>query len=152
MPAKAPYLNAGFFCENVLQESDGVVSAIRIVDRIFIPRVNALDSEQKEVAVLTLFLAFKSAGYVGEGTVKLSSVAPSGKQLKAIELKIELPKEPNAGANVIARSAFAFHEEGVHWFDVFFNDELVTRTPIDVQIMTTEMQQSLPGAQPRKPT
>jgi hypothetical protein len=152
MPAKPPYLNAVFFCENVLQEADGVVSAIRIVDRIFVPRINSQSSEPQDLVALTLFLGFKGGGYVGEGTVTLSSVAPSGKKTKSMDVIVQFPKEPNSGANVIARTAFTFHEEGVYWFDVVFNGELITRTPIDVQLMTLEMQKSLLGAVPQKPT
>jgi hypothetical protein len=29
-----PYIGAAFLCEKILQEKDGVLSAIRIVDRI----------------------------------------------------------------------------------------------------------------------
>lgn len=32
MPERKPYLSAAFFCERVMEEKDGVLSAIRLVD------------------------------------------------------------------------------------------------------------------------
>ena len=33
-PAYGPYLNAAFLCEKILEEKSGVLSAIRIIDRV----------------------------------------------------------------------------------------------------------------------
>ncbi len=35
-PQGGPYLQAAFFCERLLEEADGVLSAIRIVDTVTI--------------------------------------------------------------------------------------------------------------------
>jgi hypothetical protein len=151
MTTKPPYLAAAFFCDQVLQEQDGVASAIRIIDRIFIPEL-APPKDAKAAADMRMFISFKGGGYVGKATVKLAPTAPSGKALKEQQIEIQFSRELNAGANIIIRAALAFEEEGVYWFDVYCNDELVTRMPLDVQLMTPEMLRSLPGAAaPRAP-
>lgn len=151
MAIKPPYLAAALICENVLLEQDGVSSVIRIIDRIFVPEL-ASDKEPSGLVPLTLFLSFKSGGFVGKGTAKLIIVSPSGKAAKPQETPLEFKGDPNGGANMIVRAAIAFKEEGVYWFDVYYDSELVTRMPLDVQLMKTEMLQSLPGAAaPRKP-
>ncbi len=154
MNTKPPYLAAAFFCENVLTEQDGVASAIRIVDRLFIPKLSPAkpaEGTATPAALINLFISLKGGGYSGKGQVKFVPVTPSGKSLTPQEMEIEFPKEPNAGANIVVRTAIAFKEEGVYWFEIYFNGELVTRTPLDVQLMTAEMLQSLPGAATQKP-
>jgi hypothetical protein len=151
MSAKPPYVAAAFICEKILQEQDGVASAIRIIDRIFIEKVNAPGDERTGAAELMIFISFKGGGYTGKADVLLAPTMPSGKPMKSQQLEVQFPKEHNAGANIVVRAAIAFHEEGVHWFNVSLNGELVTRMPLDVQQMTPEMLQSLPGAASQKP-
>ncbi len=58
-----PFLQAAFICEKVLQEADGVVSAIRIIDRFFIgpgPGQQAAAAMPAVVMSHTLFVTFKS--------------------------------------------------------------------------------------------
>jgi hypothetical protein len=152
MPAKGPYLVAAFFCENVLFEQDGVITAVRIIDRIFVQRIatEKKEGEVAEVVQINLFVSLKGGGYVGKGKLKMFPVSPSGKELKTQETEVELPAQPNAGVNLVIRGLLAFREEGVYWFRIYFNDELITQTPLDVQLMTPEMLQSLPGGAPGK--
>jgi hypothetical protein len=61
--ANGPYLQAAFFCERLLEEADGVLSAIRIVDTVTIwEDKNSSEARLRRVD-LTLFIAFKSGGH-----------------------------------------------------------------------------------------
>jgi len=153
MTANAPYLIAALFCENVLHEQDGVLTAVRIIDRIFVQRLSAAQKQgaATDMVAINLFVSFKGGGYSGKGKLKMAPVSPSGKELKTQETEVEFPPQPNAGINLVIRGLIAFREEGVHWFRIYFNEDLVTQTPLDVQLMTPEMLQSLPGGSPGKP-
>ena len=142
MTTNRAHLTAAFFCERPLLEQDGVMSAIRIFDRIFVPQLEQSEPPKAPVP-LTLVLMFKSGNYSGPASVKISPVPPSGKKpSKEIEQKLELPNQPNGGANLLANISFAPKEEGVYWFDIYFNGELITRTPLDVQILPQQQQKN----------
>lgn len=138
MSAKPPFLAAAFFCDNLLIDQDGVGTAVRIVDRIFIQKLNEPGATVKEVGALTMYLSFKAGGYVGKAKLQVKATTPSGKTLGVTNIELEF-SEQASGANLAFRSAFAFAEEGVHWLDVNLNGELVTRMPLDVQLLTPEM-------------
>ena len=137
MPARPPFLIAAIFCERPLFEQDGVISVIRIFDRIFVPRV----PHPAEAAIpLTLVLMFKGGGYKGKAKITILPRPPSNAERPKSEQEIQLPEQANAGANLIATIPFTPNEEGVYWFEVFVNDELVTRTPLDVQVLPSQTQ------------
>lgn len=140
-----PFLTAAVFCENALREQDGVFSLIRVIDKIFVERLGT--KEQEGVVPTRLFIGFKSGGYSGKGKIRLVPISPSGKRLKVSELEIDFPKDPQAGVNIDVRADVAVQEEGVYWFEIYCNDELATRTPLDVQLWTPAIQQALLAGQ-----
>jgi hypothetical protein len=75
-----PYLTAALLCEKVLQEKDGILSAIRIVDRIIATAQGSQPPEQMPpVPVnITALLMLKSGNIQGSHTIKIQPVAPSG--------------------------------------------------------------------------
>ena len=128
-----PYLTAALLCEKVLQEKDGILSAIRIVDRIIATAQGSQPPEQMPpVPVnITALLMLKSGAVQGSYTIKVQPVAPSGFQSPAISWPIFLEGQ-DRGANVILQIVFQAQEEGLYWFEVCFKDELLTRIPLRV--------------------
>lgn len=126
-----PFLMAAFFCEHVLQEKDGVISAIRIVDR-FIHTVPGPDAPEKMppfTIKFSIIIAFKSGDIKGKQDVKITPIAPSGQVLPGISIPILLEGGDN-GANVNITYGFYAQEEGLYWFDVTLNGKLFTRMPL----------------------
>lgn len=128
----APLLSFACFCERVLQEKDGVLSLIRVIDTVFIP---ALETKEKPDALhtLTLVVGFKSGGFKGEFTAKLSVVSPNGEKLPDFSFPMKLEGGKH-GANMIVNAGFAFREEGTYWFELYCNDNPVTRIPLDILV------------------
>jgi len=134
-----PYLAAALFCERVLQEQDGVLSAIRIVDTLKVHHIDEKTGQQGErrrsasqVSGVYILLMFKSGEYEGTGKVTFKVRSPSGKELSpVIDINIEL-KGRQFGANLIIDAGLPFTEPGVYWFDVYFAGELLTRMPLSV--------------------
>ncbi|SRR5579871_1680553 len=134
LPESGPYLVAALFCEKALQEKDGIVSIIRIVDRITltVPAATSPTTLPPLPLNLTLFLSFKSGSARGSNTIKLSIEPPSGiKNIPEQLLPIFFEGE-DRGANLILALNMVVDQEGVYWFDIVLEEELFTRVPLRV--------------------
>ena len=130
-----PYLAAALLCEKVLQEKDGVLSAIRIVDRI-IQKTQGVGAPELMPAVtvdLKLLLIFKSGPGQGSRNVTVALAYPSGRLQPSASLPIYLEGgEGDRGANLIVEVKFQTQEEGLYWFDILLENELITRVPLRI--------------------
>ena len=127
-----PYLATAIFCEKVLHEKDGVLSAIRIVERINVSAGAGAPDEMPSVPVqLTALLMFKSGFMRGKGTVTLTPQSPSVKRMPEAKFPALFEGE-DRGVNLVVNVGLQAEEEGLYWFDVCFEQELVTRMPLRV--------------------
>ena len=144
-----PYVIAAFFCEKVLQEKDGVLTAIRIFDRISVqwPQ-GATPTDDVSIAV-TLLTLLKGNGFVGPAKISISGEGPSGRVLNHGVSDIDVVfGSIDPAVNVIANVTLAVKEDGVHWFAVALNGEELTRTPLHVARSLTASQTGTKGAPP----
>jgi hypothetical protein len=135
MPTVRPYLSAAFVCEKVLQEKDEVVSAIRIVDTLFVSLPKNLPADANPAIPVTVLLGFKKAT---PGTqpekhrVTLRLNTPSS-TLEPQTADLVFPEGEPAGANLIVNLTVPVKEFGLFGLDVLVDDELVTRVPFRLQ-------------------
>lgn len=131
IPESGPYLIAAVLCEKVLQEKDETVSIIRMIDRITltVPASTSPDTLPPLPLNLTLFLSFKSGSARGRNTIKLRIESPSGIKLPEQLLPILFEGE-DRGANLILALNLVIDQEGVYWFDILLEEELITRIPL----------------------
>ena len=143
MPEAKPYLAAALICDKVLQEKDKVLSAIRIVDTIWVQKSN-LPPDITPVIMLTVLLSFKKGepGPSEKHQVVLRTIAPSGKPLQIKSTPV--PQDPMgsfvfeeradriASANLIFNIGLPITEYGLHWIDVLLDGEAVTRIPFSL--------------------
>jgi hypothetical protein len=123
-----PYLQAALICERVLQEQDGVVSAIRVIDRVYF----VTDAEGRPLSPqhpITLLITLKSGAARGSYSVRIEREKPSGERAPVLEAPIFLEGE-DRGANLVVAAAFEPDQQGLYWFDVLFENDLVTRIPL----------------------
>lgn len=128
-----PYLNAALICEKVLQEKDEVTSIIRIVDRVVLTTTASSSPEKIPPTTLDLyaFLSFKSGSARGRHTIKWVTEAPSGIRSPE-QLLPALFEGEDRGVNFIIRLNIIVDQEGVYWFDIFLEDQLLTRVPLRI--------------------
>ena len=128
-----PYLLAALICEKVLQEKDEAVSIIRIVDRITLTVPASISPETLPPVPLNLsvFMSFKSGNAKGRRTVKWRTETPSGIKLPE-QIFPALFEGEDRGVNLILALNLIVDQEGVYWFDVLLEDELLTRIPLRV--------------------
>jgi hypothetical protein len=143
-----PFLQFACFCDNVLEEKDGTISLIRVVDSVTQTATGTDVPEQMTpfVVALKLVIGLRAGKARGRYGVKIRPEDPSGSQLPAREIPVHLDGDYR-GANLLTDFSFAAQLEGVYWFDVFFvrgqgNETLLTRVPLAVRYQP----QKLPSA------
>ena len=139
MPTRGPHLVAAVICERAITEGDGVISLIRVIDRV---TTSATGVDPPEVmpaitASLQMVVMLKADEAKGRYTIKLVIEDPSGERKQVGEQDVNL-KPGNQGANLMIGLNMTLGREGVYWIDVMFggphgqDDERLTRTPLEV--------------------
>jgi hypothetical protein len=124
-----PYLAAALVCERVLQEQDGVVSAIRIIDRVmFIAESDG--TLMQPVQPIVFLIQFKSGSARGRYSLTLRMEKPSGEEVPLIDGAHIFFEGEERGVNVVLNAGFEPDQEGLYWFDLLFEGERVTRIPL----------------------
>lgn len=128
-----PYLAAALFCERVLEEKDGVISIVRVVDRV-IQTASGPDAPEQMPPLnygLTALIALKSGKATGSVQVRIDMEPPSG-LVKPGPSMTFLMEGADRGQNLIMRMQMTFEEPGLYWFNVCVEDKVVTRMPLRV--------------------
>ncbi|MDQ3933240.1 MAG: hypothetical protein M3340_01260 [Actinomycetota bacterium] len=132
--SSGPHLTAALICERVLTEQDGVASAIRIIDRVFL-LLNEENEPIQKAMPFTVMVSFKSGSARGSYTVKLRMEKPSGEEVPLLEAPVLLEGEER-GVNLIFEMVFEPDQAGLYWLDVLFESDRVTRIPLRVVYQT----------------
>ena len=122
-----PFVAAACFCEQILQEPDGVLSAIRIVDTYILPPLpDGLELSPdglRGLIVLKGLISLKSGDVVGPGTVGLVMHRTTGEQL-VLSPEGGWPAIMNGGEhgfNLKLQLPLGVKNFGLIWFDVTWN-------------------------------
>jgi hypothetical protein len=134
-----PYLRSVILCERIMEEKDGVLTAVRIIDNVFVapqrkdvPAPDAMPSVPLNFAVL---ISFKAGAARGPFEFQTKFLSPSGKATV-----VEMPPlkanfdQADSGVNFILHLTVVTREEGLYWFEVSIagESEPVTRVPVKV--------------------
>ena len=128
MTVGGPYLCAALFCEKILEESDGVNSVVRIIDR-FTFQGNEEEMPASTIE-LTAFILLKAGDYRGSSDLSLEPESPSGHKFPKLTLQINFEGEGDRGVAVKIPIRFRTKEPGLYWFSIERNQELITRMPL----------------------
>ena len=155
---KGPFTTCACFCEKVLQEKDGTLSAVRIIDRMTINLIanpafslppGTLQSPPTKLPPLSLsvslLIMFKSGDIRGSYPIRVVGINPSQREFFTFENNALFEGE-DRGVNLVLNINFVVQEEGIHWFNVYFSEEKTPRTRIPLRIVYQRMV-STPGAQ-----
>jgi uncharacterized protein DUF6941 len=128
-----PYLSAAVLCERVLEEKDGVVTLVRLVDRLLIASQGpeAPSTLPPTTISLVAVIWLRSGEARGSHTLKIRPELPSGQSLDAPQVTIHLEGEERGTRSVFNLNLVA-EQEGLYWFDVLFDDNLLTRIPFRI--------------------
>jgi hypothetical protein len=139
-----PYVTTACICEKVLHDRDGVLSLIRVVDRLM---VNAQGVQPPAVMPpvelqpggFSLVVSLKSGTLRGSHRLELQMSAPSGAPMWDTALQV-LFEGDDRGVNAVTPLSMRLLEEGLYWFDVKCDGMLLTRVPFRVIYQTMQIQ------------
>ena len=139
---RGPFLSAALLCEKVLEEKDGVKSAIRIVDRVTHSALGPNPPDQMEPFDygLTLLIKLKSGSARGIHTLQVRLVKPSGESPTPLRQSVFFEGEEDRGIDVIGQMTIRFDQVGIHWFHIYLNDIRLTQIPLRIIYVPQVMQ------------
>lgn len=129
-----PYLAAAVVCERTLEEKDGVMSFIRIIDRIQItahgPEVpDKIPTGQVQVMVV---VSLKPGKARGRHSLSITAEKPSTERHKTAEIPVLFEGE-DRGVNIVARTTLQVDQEGLYWFLIHLDgDQFLTKIPLRI--------------------
>jgi uncharacterized protein DUF6941 len=134
-----PYIAAAFYCENILEDSKGMISVQGIGDSMHIGlspfAPPDLPSKENPIIVRHQFLLiFRSGDSPGKHRLKLELESPSGKRTTIKDEEITLTDPPNGGLHIKNGLTIEIQKGGLFWLDVFLDDALMTRAPMNIEI------------------
>jgi len=125
-----PYLAMAIFCEKVLREADNVLSVIRVIDRF---NVAGATPEMSPTALqFTVLISFKAGFLRGKQMLAIRPKSPNKEDLPQMSFPMLFEGDDDRGSALMAQMNFIATQEGLYWFDVHLNEELVTRMPLRV--------------------
>ena len=131
---QGPYVQMAGLCEQVIEDKNGVLSLIRVVDTITHTATgpDAPAEMPPVVYPLKMVIMLKSGRAKGRHELKLVPELPSGESKPPLVRSIQLEGEER-GVNRIIHMQFTFELEGLYWFNVYFDDSMLTRVPLRVK-------------------
>lgn len=128
-----PFLQVAAFCEKVLSEQDGVISAIRIVDRMTFTLAgkDAPEKMPRMNLAITLLVRFKSGDASGKYELNVKPISPSGKQLPIFTFPFDLGGG-ELSANMIMGYNVKVEETGIYWFEILLGKQSYTKVSLNL--------------------
>lgn len=121
-------------CREVLQEKDGPLSLIRVVDTFTYTRKgeNAPEEMPNFPFSIKMVVSFKSGEATGNYSAKIKIISPSGRNIEELSHEFELTR-PGNGHNIVGDLSFEITEEGLHWIEVYLNGDFMTKMPLRIE-------------------
>ncbi|MBA7691204.1 hypothetical protein ES703_99746 [subsurface metagenome] len=131
---QGPYIRVAGLCEQVIEDKTGVLSLIRIIDTITHTeaRPNAPPEMPPVTYPMKMVIMLKSGRARGRHELKIVPELPSGEVKPPLTRSVQMEGEER-GVNNIINMAFTFTMEGLHWFNVYLDDSLLTRIPLRIK-------------------
>lgn len=131
---QGPYLQMAGLCEQVIEDKAGSLSLIRIIDTI--THTEAGPNPPADMPPVTypikMVVMLKAGRARGRHELKVIPEMPSGETKRPHIRSIQMEGDER-GFNNIVNMLFTFTMEGLYWFDVYFDDSLLTRIPLRIK-------------------
>lgn len=129
-----PFVAMAVFCERLDQQPDGTVDVLGVVDGVSLdadPGGDTFDDGAPVVRLLGL-VSLRAGGARGGHTLSLRAHFPDGELGATLARPIELT-DRSPGATIGFPFELEARETGTYWFDVVYDDRLLTRIPLVVE-------------------
>jgi len=137
-----PYVTAALLCENVIEDRDGALSVIRVIDvvNVNIPpglTRHHLASAQMSFTV-TMLISLIPGHMRGKKHLSIILTRPSQEQSPS---EYALPVVFEGGdrrVNLVLPINVQVKEEGLHWFDIQLDGQFITRIPLTIRFVPVQ--------------
>lgn len=131
---QGPFITAAALCEQVIEDKTGALSLIRIVDTIThgIAGPDAPEDMPPVTYPMKMVIMLKSGRARGRHELKVSPELPSGELKQPITQSVQMEGEER-GINHIINMVFTFTIEGLYWFNIYLDEELLTKIPLRIK-------------------
>ncbi|OGO06160.1 MAG: hypothetical protein A2Y60_06150 [Chloroflexi bacterium RBG_13_54_9] len=123
-----PHLRIGAICERVLEEKDGAISLIRVIDRLIITAQGADVPQELPPGQAVITAVMSWAGGLGSYEAKIRVQMPGGESLETETFPFLLDSLDRAH-NIIVQWALPIKRQGVYWVEFLLGDEVKSRAP-----------------------
>lgn len=134
-PTLGPFLNA-LLCEKILEEKDGVKTAVRIIDQVNRSTVGmgqAPPSTMDEfVFPIALLIRLKAGAARGTVPIKVKILKPNNTVAGDLTHPAHLPGPDDAGIDIVLNIVLKLDQVGTWWFDIFVDEARWMRVPLRV--------------------
>ncbi len=150
---EGPLLLAALICERVLQEKDGGISVIRLIDQITvgvavrgIPPMSSTEVAQAVVVApfaCSILLVFKGGRLGSQHVAQVIGHSPDGppREFDPAPFVVgSLVEGVPPGQNVVMQLQLVLQKEGVYWFEVRLDGRRITATPLRVAFASSPNQ------------
>lgn len=144
MPFKeGPFVQVACICETAINDKTNTISLIRVIDTI--TQRTRGNNPSQDMPPITfqgkLVIMLKSGRAQGRHELNVIPELPSGETQNPITLSVHFDGEEK-GANLISNLNYTFTQEGLHWFRVYVDGEVLTAIPLRVKYerIVTSMQ------------
>ena|SRR3990167_674095 len=146
---RGPFLTLATFCEQVIEDKSGVLSLIRIVDRMHVSTYGSTAPDQMPPTTLNWFLvlSFKSGDARGSQSIKIEPELPSGLRLQPLTLSAHF-EGGIRGQNILSKLNMKLEMPGLYWFRIYVDDHFMTQIPVEVIYSRTVIPAQLVPPQP----
>jgi hypothetical protein len=118
---------AAFLCEDFIEGKDGLITAIKIMDRIEVDPTTWKDAKGRRVVTQGKGLIVVRGAPEGESvSVGIHGRSPSGYDVFNSSFSGE-PSGPHSGLNMMFHLPLDVTEPGVYWYDVDVQGRFTTR-------------------------
>jgi hypothetical protein len=136
-----PFVTLAVFCDQAIEDKQGVVTLIRIVDQVTLQAAG--EGAPKELPPgqainTTLVIGLKAGKARGRQDVQVTFVHPDGTQHPGPDIPVHFSQGDHQGMNVILQAGVILSDAGVYWAEVSVNKRLVTKTPLEVRYEVTQ--------------
>lgn len=129
-----PQLLVAVLCEYVLEEKDGVNSAIRLVDRTTISAEGGPQPTMMPPIPFGywLLIVARAGDFRGEAPLRIIWHRPNETQHELANLNVAFTGPANTGVTVRSQLNIVTDQPGVHWFEVTLGDAPPAFVPLEI--------------------
>ena len=132
-----PFVSMAVFCERLDRQPDGTVDVLGVVDGVLLSPEgdqggDAFDGASAPVVRLLGLVSIRAGEARGRHTLSLRAHFPDGELGATLARPIELTDQA-PGATIGFPFELEARDTGTYWFDVAYDDTLLTRIPLVVE-------------------